>query len=71
MSRCPVSGHRVAHVQQLSGLRAPEALREAGVVAVTHCLHLVTDIDMIETRSGKGRAQLGVALPSKALMQVQ
>ena len=65
-----VSRHRVEHAQHLSGSGALKALREAGVVAVTNPLHLVSDIDIIEARLGKGRAQPVLAFPTKALMQV-
>ena len=62
--------HRVEHVQHLSGSESLEAFREAGVVAVTNPLHLMSDLDIIEARLGKGRAQPGLAFPSKALLQV-
>ena len=62
--------HRIEHVQHLSGPQALEALREAGAVAVTNPLHLLSDLDIIEARLGKGRAKAGLAFPSKALLQV-
>ncbi|KAA6418120.1 MAG: hypothetical protein FRX49_11883 [Trebouxia sp. A1-2] len=68
-SNAAVRHHRVEHAQHLSGPQALEALREAGVVAVTNPLHLLTDIDIIEARLGKGRAKPGLAFPSKALLQ--
>ena len=65
-----VRRHRVEHAQHLSGSASLEALREAGVVAVTNPLHLLSDLDIIEARLGKGRANPGLAFPSKALLQV-
>ena len=62
--------HRVEHVQHLSGPQALEALREADAVAVTNPLHLLSDLDIIEARLGKGRAKPDLAFPSKALLQV-
>ena len=62
--------HRVEHVQHLSGPQALQALREADAVAVTNPLHLLSDLDIIEARLGKGRAKPGLAFPSKALLQV-
>lgn len=66
-----VRRHRVEHVQHLSGPDTMEALREAGVVAVTNPLHLMSDLDIIEARLGKGRAKPDLAFPSKALLQVR
>ena len=62
--------HRVEHAQHLSGPGAAEALREAGVVAVTNPLHLVSDVEIIEARLGKGRTDPSLAFPSRALLQV-
>lgn len=62
--------HRIEHVQHLSGPQALEALRDADAVAVTNPLHLLSDLDIIEARLGKGRAKPGLAFPSKALLQV-
>lgn len=62
--------HRVEHVQHLSGPSALEALREAGVVAVTNPLHLLSDLDIIEAKLGQDRAKPGLAFPSNALLQV-
>ena len=70
LNQRPVSRHRVEHAQHLSSPASLEALREAGVVAVTNPLHLISDLDIIEARLGKGRAQSGVAFPSKALLEV-
>ena len=65
-----VRRHRVEHVQHLSGPDTMEVLREAGVVAVTNPLHLMSDLNIIEARLGKGRAKPDLAFPSKALLQV-
>ena len=70
LSQRPVSRHRVEHAQHLSSPDSLEALREAGVVAVTNPLHLISDLGIIEARLGKGRAQPGLAFPSKALLEV-
>ncbi|DBA82929.1 TPA: hypothetical protein ACH3X1_006715 [Trebouxia sp. C0004] len=64
-----VRRHRVEHAQHLSGPQALEALREAGVVAVTNPLHLMSDVDIIEARLGRGRAKPSLAFPSRALLQ--
>ena len=69
-SSAAVRRHRVEHAQHLSGPQALEALREAGVVAVTNPLHLMSDVDIMEARLGKGRAKPGMAFPSRALLQV-
>ena len=69
-SSIPVRQHRVEHAQHLSGPQALEALREAGVVAVTNPLHLMSDVDIMEARLGKGRAKPGLAFPSRTLLQV-
>ena len=65
-----VRRHRVEHSQHVSGPDTLEVLREAGVVAVTNPLHLMSDLDIIEARLGKGRAKPDLAFPSKALLQV-
>lgn len=65
-----VRKHRIEHVQHLSGPQALEALREADAVAVTNPLHLLSDLDIIEARLGKGRATPDLAFPTKALLQV-
>ena len=69
-SSAAVRRHRVEHAQHLSGPQTLEALREAGVVAVTNPLHLMSDMDIMEARLGKGRAKPGMAFPSRALLQV-
>ncbi len=69
-SSAAVRRHRVEHAQHLSGPHAVEALRAAGVVAVTNPLHLMSDVDIMEARLGKGRARPGLAFPSRALLQV-
>ena len=65
-----VSKHRVEHAQHLSSTDGLKALREAGVVAVTNPLHLISDLGIIKARLGNGRAQAGLAFPSKALLEV-
>jgi len=69
-SSAAVRRHRVEHAQHLSGPQALEFLREAGVVAVTNPLHLMSDVNIIEAKLGKGRAKPGLAFPSRALLQV-
>lgn len=65
-----ISRHRIEHVQHLSGPDSLAAIAEAGVVAVTNPLHLVSDLEIIEARLSKGRSKAGLAFPSKALLQV-
>lgn len=65
-----VPRHRVEHVQHLAGPESLEAMRAAGVVAVTNPLHLLPDLDIIQAALGKERSRSDLAFPSSALMKV-
>ena len=62
--------HRVEHVQHVSGPESLEAMREAGIVAVTNPLHLVPDLEVIQAALGDDRSRADLAFPSRALIQV-